>query len=115
MAIQTSAPKGQLVAIQSATTTGNGTVLAIPTDITNHIFYITASNATVSAGKVFCETSDDPAFGGTWAAIGSEQTLIQNTKLTVTFQGALAFVRARVSTNVTGGATVSVNYYGNQR
>lgn len=70
-------------------------------------FYVTAMG-TVSAGKVQIESAADETFAGTWSPIVAEQTLVTDKCLTVVYSGPLLWVRARVSTNVTGGATATV-------
>lgn len=69
--------------------------------------YISGSNATVSAGAVTIEEADDTAYTGTWSAIGSAITVVQNTQTAVHLPDVYKAVRTRVSTAVTGGATVS--------
>lgn len=104
--------KGVPFLLQSLATTGNGTPAAISPAFGKHTFLIETSDATTSAGKVQCETAPTTDYTGTWAALGSEQTLVRNTQLLVQVVGVLAAVRARISTNITGGATVTVRYIG---
>lgn len=90
----------------SDVTTGTGTALylcggKIAT------FYLTATG-TVSAGKIQIESATTADFSGTWSPIVAEQTLVTDKCLTVVYSGPLLWVRARVSTNVTGGATATV-------
>lgn len=85
--------------------TGDGGIDVGPArDIT---IYIKASNATVSAGAVQIEEADDPAFTGTWSAVGSPVTLVQNTQVAVHLPGEYKALRTRISTAVTGGGTAS--------
>lgn len=69
--------------------------------------YISGSNATVSAGAVTIEEADDTAYTGTWSAIGSAITVVQNTQTAVHLPDVYKALRTRVSTAVTGGGTVS--------
>lgn len=86
--------------------------------------YVVTSNATVSAGAVtFEHTSwggDTPRGSGgvppgtTWELMGSGAvTPVQNDTVAVVFAvGSYHYVRARISTAVTGGATVTVRLVG---
>ena len=97
--------------LQKAQTTGNGNVAPRRLGLGyEHKFHITG-NGTISAGAIQLEESDDPDYTGTWAPIGSPIDLVPlsgNKKQTVSVQGQLKAVRARITTNVTGGGTVSV-------
>jgi len=101
---------GVVTSMQAAATTGNGTVLAIPSTINNHNFMITGS-AGIGAGAVTLETSNDPTYSGTWAQVASPITVVASAALLTKYTGLLNFVRARISTTVTGG-TVNVDYQG---
>ncbi len=106
------AMSGVPVKMQDATTTGNGTVLALPPSFRNHNFIITGAG-TVTTGTVQIETSNDPADSGTWAAIGALTTILSATDLLIQATGIFNFVRARIVTNVTGaGGSVTVTYEG---
>jgi hypothetical protein len=110
---QKSARKGVLETLQAAgATSGNGTILAIPAGITKHTFTLKPDNGTFTTGKVFVEAADDPAYTGTWIAVAAEVTLVSNTEVKVTFDGVLAFVRARISAAITGGGTMAAFYQG---
>jgi len=98
--------------LQNAATTGNGTAVDTRQNGSEHTFYIAASG-TVTAGAVQIETARTTDYSGTWAAIGSAQTLASNTTLIVQATGCFMAVRARISTNVTGGATCTVEYVSN--
>ena len=96
--------------LQLTATTGNGTVLAIPTSFRYHNF-ITVGVDTISAGAVTLETSYSADDTATWAPLASAITVTTADQLTQ-YVGLLTFVRARVSTTVTGGGTVAVVYTG---
>lgn len=104
------ASRGVPVTLQSAATTGNGTAIAIPNSFTQHEVNLKGS-AGISAGKVQVETADAIDYAGTWAAVGSEQTLIASTELRVSFSGIYRFIRARISTTVSNG-TLDASYVG---
>jgi hypothetical protein len=109
--MQVSATRGVPYNLQSAATTGNGKVIAIPNSFRKHKITITSS-AGISAGAIQIETSDNPSFAGTWAPVGGGPiALVANSNQILDFEGIFPFIRARVSTNVVGG-TVSVTYEG---
>lgn len=97
----------------AATAAGNGTAVDAGGAGREHVFYIETSNATVSAGAVTLETARTTTFAGTWQPLGAAITPVSNTVILVSYTGALLAVRARISTAVTGGATVTVEYLSN--
>lgn len=102
----------QHVKLQSAATTGNGTAVQLNGQGREVTFYIYGTG-TVSAGAVQCEESHDATYTGTWAAIGTAQTVVSNAVVVVHATACAGAVRARVSTNVTGGGTVTVDLFVN--
>lgn len=108
---QKAATRGISVTLQSSQTTGNGTVIAIPSSFKNHTFIIKGS-AGVASGAVQLEYADDPTYTGVWAQLGSGPiTVVVSAELTANFVGIYPFVRARISTTISGG-TVTVTYIG---
>lgn len=97
--------------LHSAATTGNGAVADFKGLCKNLTLYVDGS-AGISAGAVQLETASDPAYAGTWAAIGSPVTVTASTSKIVQQAGVFGAVRARISTNVTGG-TVTVTLFAN--
>jgi len=95
--------------LQTAATTGNGLAYDLQGTIKNLSIYIEGS-AGVGAGAVQLETATDPAYAGTWHAIGSPVTVSASTQKLVQLAGVVGAVRARISTTVTGG-TCSVFLY----
>ena len=106
------AERGQKIKIQNAATTGAGTVIVPSPSINYHTIILVTSDTTTSAGKVKAQSAHDPDFSGTWALEGTEQTLIRNTVLQVNFVGARSAIRALISTDITGGATLDAYYIG---
>jgi hypothetical protein len=92
--------------LQSAATTGNGTAKELK--YAREIGVYIVGSAGVSAGAVQLEESHDPAYVGTWQAIGSPVTVAADTVKSVKTTGAFIAVRARISTNIVGG-TVTVH------
>jgi hypothetical protein len=110
VAAMSGVPFQQLV----ATTTGTGTVLAIPMSFRNHTWIITGA-AGITAGSVQIETGTDPTLDtGTWAAVGAAVTPLASTDLLVQATGIFEFLRARVATTISGGGapSVTVTYLG---
>lgn len=104
--------------LQAAATTGGGNILAIPPSFNNHTFMVTAATG-VTAGAVTIETSNDPNYAGTWAAIVPDKSIanpltVAVAELLVPYSGRLNFVRARISTTISGGGapSVTVTYEG---
>jgi hypothetical protein len=110
--MQLSAARGIPFTLQSAATTGNGNVVAIPNTFNRHKVTIKWS-AGVSAGAVQIEGSDDPSFSGTWNPVGGGPiaTTAANSIQSHEWEGIFLFVRSRITTNVVGG-TVTVTYEG---
>ena len=118
---------GQLVAamsgvpyvMQNGTTTGNGDTIALPPSFRNHTFIVTAASG-VTAGAVTIETSNNPLDAGTWAvvpmanSIANPITVSAGADLMMEHTGLLNFVRARITTPISGGGApgVTVTYTG---
>ena len=91
----------------SAATTGSGVAsLGRASNAGIWTFHITGS-AGVGAGAVIIETAPTAAYAGTWAVLGGPVTVVASTTLSVHFESSARHVRARISTEVTGG-TVTV-------
>ena len=108
------ATRGVASTIQDAKTTGNGDVLAIPDSFRNHTLYIKGA-ADVSAGAIQPESADSYDYAGTWAPIGGGPVSVGNaTEVVINFTGVYKFLRARISTTISGGAapSVTVKYVG---
>ena len=68
---------------------------------------------TISTGKLQWEESSDPAYSGTWSAVGSEITIVAGQTYTRPTVGVYQFLRARVTTGVTGaGGSISATILG---
>lgn len=106
--------RGTLNTLQDAQTTGNGTVVVIPPNVSNHTFYIIGT-AGVSAGAVTIETAADPDYAGTWQTCAAAVTITAGAVKTVELSNkSYTAVRARISTTVTGtNGNVTVVYIGN--
>jgi len=98
---------------QTAGVTGNGTILALPPSFRNHTWIVTAA-AGVSAGAITIETSNSDSDTATWAivpmanSIANPLTVVAGADLMMEHTGLLNFVRARISTTISGGGAPSV-------
>src|SRR5258706_1800001 len=113
---QIAAIDGVLVPLQvAASATGPGTIIAIPSSFNRHNFLIRPA-ASITGGAVQIETANDPTDAGTWAPLTASPTslTVGSVDILVAYTGLLNFVRARISTAITGGGapSVSVDYEG---
>lgn len=90
--------------LQLAATTGNGAEADLKGASQHVTLYVTGS-AGVGAGAIQPESAPTPGYTGTWAAHGSPIAVAADTTKIVQIVGSLGVVRARISTNVTGGTT----------
>lgn len=97
-----------LTTLQNAQTTGNGTTLqsGAMSQCRETAIYV-AWGAGTNAGVVTIESSYDAANAGTWAPLATSTWSVANKQDIIQITGIHANLRARISTNVTGG-TVSV-------
>ena len=104
------AMRGVLQPLQTAATTGNGIVIAIPSSFRQHTVYIKGTDIP-SAGAIQLETADSPDYAGTWAPVAGSPVTVPDGEIAINFEGIYQFLRARISTTVASG-TVDVNYVG---
>lgn len=106
------AMSGVEIDLLTAVTTGTGTPIAIPSSFRNHTILCKAATG-VTAGTIVVEASNDPNDAGTWALLNTFTIAAAGDQI---YQnaGLLQFVRARVTTNVSGGGAPSatVTYTG---
>lgn len=98
--------------LQDAATTGNGTAVQLDGTGRELVVYIYGAG-TIAGGAVQLEEAHDKNYTGTWAAIGAAVTVVDATVKTTRLTGCVGAIRARVSTNITGGGTVSVELFNN--
>lgn len=104
------AMRGVPLALQTAATTGNGVVAAIPINFTAHMIQVIGTTG-IGAGVVTIEAANDPDYTGTWSPIGTTIAATSTAEIDQHFVGVYKFIRARISTTVTGGSVI-VNYVG---
>src|SRR5574340_261806 len=113
MSTVAAAMTGVPITLLDTVTTGTSAAIAIPPSITYHNFNIAAASG-VNAGKVQIETANAPDYAGTWAPVGAETSVVAAAELLITYIGLLQFVRARITTTISGGAgpSATVTYVG---
>ena len=96
----------------SAVTTGTGTAISFH-DCRQVSWQVTTSG-TISGGTIIIETAPTSNYAGTWAQLDSISATDADTGVIPpgTYPGPLQFVRARISSNITGGGTVTVRLNG---
>lgn len=92
--------------LQEAATSGSGVVVDTEARAREMTFYVLGSTG-VSAGEVTLEEAHDPAYAGTWQAIGAPMVVTGNAVAVRRLRGACRAVRARITTAIVGG-TVTV-------
>ena len=92
--------------LQDAATTGNGTVFNCGGISDQHTLYVQWA-ADVTAGVVTFETARLKGYTGTWASLLTANYNAGATDV-YTFDAPLHYVRARISTEVSGGDAPSV-------
>lgn len=102
--------KGVPVALLSAVTTGTGKGISVPITSSNPRFHIRGSG-TISGGTIILEEALDPDYTGTWSNLQTitASTLSGGAEQVVRVIGTIGAVRARISSNITGGGNVSVD------
>lgn len=93
--------------LQSAATTGNGT----PVDcrgLSGEYSFSIEPSGTVSGGAVQFEEAPDVSYGGTWAPIGDAVSPATGTLFTMKVAGNFRAIRGRISSDITGGGSVTV-------
>ena len=105
-------------ALQTAATTGNGQVAHIGNQVRSLTFFVTGAG-TITAGTVVLEEAPQQSpfqfpYTGTWSEIQTVALagLSGGEVQAVHIEGSFADVRARISADVEGGGTVSVEVQG---
>lgn len=98
------------ILLQSAATTGNGSVVNCFGSGGEYLFEIVA-NGTVSGGAVQFEEAASSDYSGTWTAIDLSQSPATSTRQAVRKTGSYSYVRARITSNITGGGSITARVY----
>lgn len=118
-----------IVMMQNAATTGDGNILYLHGECRNVTIYLqsngTTSGGTLSIEEAFYETrgggtqtagTPDPPYANTWSVIQSvnASTFSGNAQLAVHIaEISCMALKVRISSNITGGGTVTVWGWGN--
>jgi hypothetical protein len=101
------------------------TLLNAETAVSNGVAYDTVAaareikffiigNGTITGGAVTLEEAHDATYTGTWSAFEAPWDVLTNQVIARPFGGCFRAVRARISTTITGGGTVTVLVVGNK-
>ena len=94
--------------LQSAATTGNGNEYNCQGVAGQYVLRVIGAG-TITTGELQLEEALTSGYTGTWAPLGPPVTPVSGQVVSVTFSGAPAIVRARISVDVTGsGGSVTV-------
>ena len=105
--------QGVVLNLLSAVTTGTSPSVVIPSTKKNPVIQVTGSG-TITGGTIILEEAFDPAYAGTWSQLASitASTLTGGVIQNYHFLGSLVAVRARISSDITGGGKISVDIIG---
>lgn len=100
--------------LQSAATTGNGNAADFGGMSRQVTFYIEGSGVT-SGGTISLETARTKDYTGTWSVLQSVNAsdVNGNAVKSVSFTGNFLAVRGRISSDITGGGSVTVEVVAN--
>lgn len=98
----------------SAATTGTGKSFAA--NSCKQATWTTVCDGTVSGGTILIEQASSTDYAGTWYLLDTitAANASSGTEGYGTFPGVVAFIRARISSDITGGGSVSVYFNGLQ-
>jgi hypothetical protein len=93
----------------SAAITGTGIAYSIPNSSKDSNVNLRGAG-TISGGTIIIEEASDPTFAGTWSQIQSitASALTGGAEQIVHIAGLVRALRARISSDITGGGTVTV-------
>lgn len=103
--------------MQSAATSGNGGTLNLD-GLAEQLTIFMLSTGTTSGGTISIEEAfwlpDTPVYAGTWSVITTvnASTFTGGASVVIHAPGSFWKVRARISSNITGGGTVTVYGWG---
>ena len=88
----------------SGVTTGTGVVISVGNSV--QVGWTVIWSAGVGAGEIVIEAADTVNYSGTWYEL-DRQPFAVNATIMGTYPGPVRFVRARVTTTVTGGTVTA--------
>lgn len=92
--------------LQSAATTGNGNVVDLR-GLAGKYAFIVKPSGTITGGAVQFEEAPEDDYAGTWEPIGSSVSVTTDTLDVQQITGRYRAIRARITSNITGGGSVS--------
>ncbi len=104
--------------LMNAVTTGTGGILLVAGD-SERLTISVLGSGTISGGTLILEESyynpEGPVSAGTWSQLVSvtASTLSGGVEQIYHFPASIWAVRARISSNITGGGTITVTAWGN--
>lgn len=101
--------KGVATTLLAPVTTGTGLGVAVPITSKNPRVHIIGAG-TISGGTLIIEEALDPSYSGTWSQLLSvtASSLTGGAEQVLHILGTLSAIRARISSNITGGGTIAV-------
>lgn len=92
----------------NAATTGTGTVIAF--NDCRQVSWHAVTSGTISGGTIIIEHAPTADYAGTWNELDSISATAADAGSAGfgTYPGPILFVRARISSNITGGGNVTV-------
>jgi hypothetical protein len=104
-------PEGRFASLSAATTgTGNAADFAA---LARELTVFVQGNGTITGGTLVIEEARSPDYTGTWSQIGSAVTPVSNSVQAIHITGCFLALRARVTSNILGGGSVTVEFVGN--
>jgi len=105
-------PNSDVTKSLSAATTGTGR--AIPLSDCRQISWFIEISGTVSGGTIIIEHAEQIDYAETWQQLDSitAANITAGTEGSGTFAGPVGFVRARISSNITGGGSITARLNG---
>lgn len=97
-----------------AATTGTGKAIAF--NDCRQVSWVVEYSGTTSGGTIIIERAEQADYAGTWQQLDSitAANLSAGSEGSGTYAGPVGFMRARISSNITGGGNVTVRLNGLQ-
>lgn len=99
--------------LQDAQTTGNGTAVNLQLAVSSTIYC--EGTGTTSGGVITIEEARDVATAGTWSSLTTinASSITAGANIAVHLSGVYLAVRARISSTITGGGTITCELLAN--
>lgn len=105
-----SATKGSVVPLLTAVITGTGIGVTVPNNSHHPRIHVRGSGV-ISSGAVVIEEALDPDYAGTWSLLNTivASGFTGGAEQVIHILGNIGAIRARVTTNIGGGGTMSID------